>query len=174
VFFRLKLFDVGVLTLVFRSRSFKGISIDACGLLRLGDSPGFSTIVSPFGTTDSSIQKAQKMWKRLREWGKISNKSQKKFVISAVGTYLFLQHVGGISLLEGPSMLPTFHVAGDVVLIDKLLWKWSEVELGDVLVYQSPRDPDRFVIKRVLGKPGDLVYVDPTLSSEMIKVVLVD
>jgi hypothetical protein len=174
VFFRFKLELAGVLTLVFLSRSFKGIPIDASGLLRLGDSAGFSNIVSPLGSVDSSIQKHKKMWKRLREWGKISHKSQKRFVISAVGTYLFLQHVGGISLLEGPSMLPTFHVAGDVVLIDKLFWKWNEVELGDVLVYQSPRDPDRFVIKRVLGKPGDLVYIDPTQSSEMIKVFLID
>ena len=30
-------------------------------------------------------------------------------------------------------MLPTFNVAGDAVLVDKLFWKYSEPELGSVL-----------------------------------------
>jgi mitochondrial inner membrane protease subunit 1 len=107
------------------------------------------------------------MWKQNL---KIPSSVQKRFVFTTIGTYLFLQNVGGISLLEGPSMLPTFHLAGDIVLIDKLFWKWREVDLGDILVFQSPRDPERYVIKRVLGKPGDVVYIDPTTSLEKIKV----
>jgi signal peptidase I len=67
-------------------------------------------------------------------------------------------------------MLPTFNVAGDLVLIDKLFWRFRELELGSIIVYQSPRDPDRFVIKRLLGKPGDLIYIDPTVSNEKVRV----
>ena len=67
-------------------------------------------------------------------------------------------------------MLPTFNVSGDVVLVDKLFWKFKPLELGSILVYISPQNPDRYVIKRLLGKPGDMVYIDPTVSNKMIKV----
>ena len=67
-------------------------------------------------------------------------------------------------------MLPTFNLAGDVVLVDKLFFKYSDLKIGSILVYISPMDPDRLVMKRVLGRAGDLVYIDPTKSSEMIRV----
>ena len=67
-------------------------------------------------------------------------------------------------------MLPTFNIAGDLVLVDKVFWKLFDIEFGSVLVFISPVDPDRLVMKRVLGRPGDLVLVDPTKSTNKIKV----
>lgn len=65
----------------------------------------------------------------------------------------------------GPSMLPTFYLAGDVLLIDKTKWNFRrKVELGDVIICVSPSDPLSLVNKRVVGLPGDRVCVDPSVE----------
>ena len=68
-------------------------------------------------------------------------------------------------------MLPTFNSEGDFVFVDLLLWKYKALELGSVMVYTSPTEPDKLVVKRLLGLPGDVVFIDPTVSTtERIRV----
>ena len=67
-------------------------------------------------------------------------------------------------------MLPTFDIVGDFVLVDFLTWKYSRINRFDLLVYASPESPQRLVLKRVIGLPGDNVYVDPTVSKRRITV----
>lgn len=38
------------------------------------------------------------------------------------------------------------------------------IRVGDIVVSASPNDPDRLVCKRILGLPGDTVFVDPRVS----------
>ncbi len=70
------------------------------------------------------------------------------------------------------SMIPTLAV-GDFLFVNKLsygvrlpfvnemAWQWDEPERGDVVVFVYPCDPSLDYIKRVVGLPGDTVYVDP-------------
>ncbi|KAF8115242.1 hypothetical protein N665_0029s0081 [Sinapis alba] len=53
----------------------------------------------------------------------------------------------------GPSMIPTLHPSGNVVLSERI----SKVSRGDVVVLQSPQDPNKLPIKRVIGLEGDCV-----------------
>ncbi|KAJ3150273.1 hypothetical protein HDU86_006664 [Geranomyces michiganensis] len=76
---------------------------------------------------------------------------------------LFHAYIGEASVSIGPSMLPTFNVAHDLVFFEKLSIRWRPLQLGDVVVCVSPRNPARPICKRVLGLPGDTVYVDPTV-----------
>ncbi|KAJ3169506.1 hypothetical protein HDU88_000696 [Geranomyces variabilis] len=76
---------------------------------------------------------------------------------------LFQAYIGEASVSIGPSMLPTFNVAHDLVFFEKLSIRWRPPQLGDVVVCVSPRNPARPICKRVLGLPGDTVYVDPTV-----------
>lgn len=41
---------------------------------------------------------------------------------------------------------------------------------GDVVVTRNPRDPSMRLCKRIVGMPGDLVFVDPTFSDMQIQV----
>ena len=61
-------------------------------------------------------------------------------------------------------MLPHFNTHGDFVLVDLLFWKYKKLELGSIMVYASPAEPDKLVVKRLLGLPGDCVFIDPTVS----------
>lgn len=53
------------------------------------------------------------------------------------------------------AMAPTI-IRGDSVLV----WRTTELELGDVALCPHPREPGRFVVGRVVGRPGHMVGVD--------------
>lgn len=53
----------------------------------------------------------------------------------------------------GPSMIPTLHPSGNVVLTERI----SKLSRGDVVVFRSPQDPNKLPIKRVVGLEGDSV-----------------
>jgi signal peptidase I len=60
--------------------------------------------------------------------------------------------------VEGPSMKPTLH-NGEYVLVNRLAYKWAKPHLGEVIVFRFPRNPSQEYIKRVIGVPGDEVYI---------------
>ena len=61
--------------------------------------------------------------------------------------------------VEGTSMLPNLE-DHDRLFINKLAFRVGEVERGDVVVFQYPRDHTKSYIKRVIGLPGDHVAID--------------
>lgn len=74
--------------------------------------------------------------------------------------------------VDGFSMEPTL-MSGEFVVVNKLAYTFSEPEIGDVIVFQYPRDPEQEYIKRIIGTPGDhvrikdgQVYVNDTLLEE--------
>ncbi|KAJ1276434.1 hypothetical protein BS78_05G214000 [Paspalum vaginatum] len=83
-------------------------------------------------------------------------------------------HVCSVAFAEGPSMLPSINLAGDVVAVDKLSLRLGKVAPGDVVLMVSPLDPRRPIVKRVLGMEGDSVtyLVDPG-NSDASKTVTV-
>ncbi len=60
--------------------------------------------------------------------------------------------------VEGFSMEPTFR-DGELVIVNKLAYKFSAPQRGDVIVFYYPRDPKEEFIKRIIGLPGDRVDV---------------
>ncbi|KXW56829.1 signal peptidase I [Ferrovum sp. PN-J185] len=74
------------------------------------------------------------------------------------------------------SMIPTLHI-GDFILVNKFIYGLrlpftnhtfipiQEPQRGDVMVFHYPEDPSVNYIKRVIGKPGDVVtYQDKRLT----------
>ncbi|HCO38945.1 MAG TPA: signal peptidase I [Aquificaceae bacterium] len=56
------------------------------------------------------------------------------------------------------SMKPTLHV-GDFILVNKLVYKLSEPQRGDIVVFKWPVNPQIDFIKRIIGMPGDTIEV---------------
>jgi signal peptidase I len=56
------------------------------------------------------------------------------------------------------SMIPTLQI-NDRVLVNKFIYRFTEPERGDIVVFESVDDPDTDLIKRVVGLPGDRVAV---------------
>ena len=57
--------------------------------------------------------------------------------------------------IPSPSMEDTLLV-GDRVLVDRISWRFSEPDRGDIVVFHSPV-PGPVLIKRIIGMPGDTV-----------------
>jgi signal peptidase I len=56
--------------------------------------------------------------------------------------------------VNGQSMYPTYH-HGEYVLTNLIALRFERPQRGDVVVFESPQNPDKDFIKRVIGVPGD-------------------
>lgn len=91
----------------------------------------------------------------MREWLELIARA----AFWALILYLFFFQV---SVVEGPSMEPSFHT-NDRLVIDKITYRLSKVHRFDVVVFQA-LETDRHAenkdyIKRVIGLPGEKVEV---------------
>ncbi|OGK27908.1 signal peptidase I, partial [Candidatus Roizmanbacteria bacterium RIFCSPHIGHO2_02_FULL_39_9] len=69
--------------------------------------------------------------------------------------YLFIMAPNQV---KGASMEPTF-LSGEYILTSKIAYKFREPHRGDIIVFQSPRNPDIDYIKRIIGLPEDEILV---------------
>jgi signal peptidase I len=60
--------------------------------------------------------------------------------------------------VQGTSMQPLL-ADGERIVVNKFVYRFHPIEYGDVVVFWWPRDPAVSFIKRVGGKPGDLVEI---------------
>src|SRR5918998_1549752 len=56
------------------------------------------------------------------------------------------------------SMIPTLEI-GDRVLVNKFIYRFTEPERDDIIVFESVDNSEEDLIKRVVGLPGDKIAV---------------
>lgn len=56
------------------------------------------------------------------------------------------------------SMEPNI-VQGEVIFVNKLAYRFGEVERGDIVTFHFPLDPEIDYIKRAIGLPGDEITI---------------
>lgn len=61
--------------------------------------------------------------------------------------------------VEGTSMMPTLEDQ-ERVFINKFVYRLEQIQRGDVVVFQYPRDTSKSYIKRVIAVPGDQIRID--------------
>jgi inner membrane protease subunit 1 len=81
------------------------------------------------------------------------------FFTTLASAYIIKDQFYEISPTVGSSMYPTFDIFGDLVLLQK--YKLDQIRVGDVISAKSPIEPHKLVLKRVVGKEGDVVKIDP-------------
>lgn len=59
-------------------------------------------------------------------------------------------------IIFGDSMTPTF-AHGDRLIINRLGYVFKEPDYNDVIVFPYKKNPQKNYVKRVIGKPGDLI-----------------
>lgn len=69
--------------------------------------------------------------------------------------YLF---VGQPLEITGTSMEPTLHDK-EMIIAEKLSSKMAKLERGDIIVFKQPENRTIFVIKRIIGLPGETVHL---------------
>ncbi len=58
--------------------------------------------------------------------------------------------------IPSASMQPTLLI-GDFILVNKLVYKLSEPQRGDIIVFRYPANPNLDYIKRLIAGPGDVI-----------------
>jgi signal peptidase I len=79
-------------------------------------------------------------------------------LLLALGLFVGINLLTARIRVDGLSMEPTLH-NGEYVLVNRLAYKWTPPHLGDVIVFRYPRNPHQDYVKRVIGLPGDEVYI---------------
>ena len=73
--------------------------------------------------------------------------------------WLILTYVGQRTEVSGDSMNDTLH-NGDSLWIDKLSYHFKDPERFDIVVFPYEEEDDTYYIKRIIGLPGETVYID--------------
>ncbi len=79
-------------------------------------------------------------------------------LLLSVVLFLGINAVTARVMVEGFSMRPTLDDGG-YVLVNKIAYRSSLPEYGDIIVFHFPVDPNQDFIKRVIGLPGDTIAV---------------
>ncbi|XP_076901735.1 mitochondrial ATP-independent inner membrane protease subunit 1a-like isoform X2 [Bidens hawaiensis] len=83
-------------------------------------------------------------------------------------------YLGSTAVVYGPSMLPTFSLNNDLVLLERISTRNGKAGTGDVVVLQSPENPRKFVTKRITGMEGDkITYIVDPKNSDKTETVIV-
>ena len=79
-------------------------------------------------------------------------------VLIALAVFAVLRLTMEAYIVTLSSMEPTFH-EGESVMVDKMSYRFSDPQRGDVIVLTPPFDSPRPFIKRVIGLPGEIVEI---------------
>ncbi len=79
--------------------------------------------------------------------------------VMALILYILIDAVVARVVVQKISMIPTLD-PGEVLLVNKLKYKFSEIERGDIITFHYPLDPQLDYVKRAIGLPGDEVVVE--------------
>jgi signal peptidase I len=80
-------------------------------------------------------------------------------LVLAVVLYFAIDAVFARVRVINISMQPTFY-EGDVLLVNKLAYKLGATHTGDVVIFHNPNFLEEDYIKRLIGKPGDIVRAE--------------
>ena len=81
------------------------------------------------------------------------------FALVACITFLIIHFVGQRTVVNGVSMQPTLS-DGDNLIVDKISYRFHDPERFDIVVFPFRYADKTYYIKRIIGLPGETVYID--------------
>ena len=108
------------------------------------------------------------MSKKLKE---ILSTSLYLLVVLAL-TFLIVTYVGQRTKVIGSSMEPMLE-DGDNLIVDKISYRFEEPRRFDIIVFPFRYAEKTYYIKRIIGLPGETVYIDESgavyINGEVLK-----
>lgn len=80
-------------------------------------------------------------------------------IIVCVMMFLVIEYVGQRTQVIGDSMESTLS-NGDNLIVDKLSYRFQDPERYDIIVFPYAYEENTYYIKRIIGMPGEVVYID--------------
>jgi len=80
-------------------------------------------------------------------------------LIVLVMTFLVVTYVGQRTKVIGSSMSPTL-TDGDNLIVDKISYRFHDPERFDIVVFPFRYAEKTYYIKRIIGLPGETVFID--------------
>jgi signal peptidase I len=80
-------------------------------------------------------------------------------LVVLIATYLVVHYVGQRTEVVGGSMENTLQ-SGDNLIVDKITYRFKNPSRYDIIVFPALYDKDTYLIKRIIGLPGETVYID--------------
>lgn len=74
-------------------------------------------------------------------------------------TYIVIHFVGQRTQVVGASMETTLS-DNDNLIVDKLTYRFRDPKRFDIIVFPFQYEEDTYYIKRIIGLPGETVYID--------------
>lgn len=81
------------------------------------------------------------------------------FLVILIIVLIVVTFIGQRVKVIGASMSPTLEDA-DGIIVDKISYRIGEPERFDIIVFPYKYEPNTTYIKRVIGLPGETVYID--------------
>ena len=79
-------------------------------------------------------------------------------LVLALVVFLVVQSAMESREVEGACMEPNLYTGQRVLVLKSAYW-FGDPQRGDVIIFTSPADPDRTLIKRVIGLPGENISI---------------
>ncbi|MBP5325883.1 MAG: signal peptidase I [Pseudobutyrivibrio sp.] len=80
-------------------------------------------------------------------------------IVCLVIVFLITHFIGQRTVVSGSSMEDTLS-DGDNLIVDKISYRLHNPERFDVVVFPYQYEDDTYYIKRIIGLPGEVVYID--------------
>lgn len=82
-----------------------------------------------------------------------------RFIVIALAIVIpFRLFIAQPFIVSGASMSPTFET-GQYLIVDELTYRFEQPNRGDVIILKKPREEKEYLIKRIVGLPGETITV---------------
>ena len=83
----------------------------------------------------------------------------KTLVSAAVYATVIVTFGFQVARVDGESMIPTLE-NHDRLIVNKLVYRWTDPRVGDVVMHYWPEDPSKSFVKRIVAAEGDRIRSD--------------
>ena len=132
-------------------------------VMALGTEPVVEAIALPVSNTGASLRieiddRSSVMMRRLELWRDEFVAWVKTLASAAVYATLIVTFGFQVARVEGQSMAPTL-ADQDRLIVNKLAYRLSDPQRGDIVMLYYPLNPDKSFVKRVIAEMNDTVRI---------------
>ena len=81
------------------------------------------------------------------------------FFVVIIIAFFIIKYIGQRTEVVGSSMEPTL-IGAENLIVDKMTYRFKDPERYDIIIFPYRDSSGRYYIKRVIGLPGETIYIN--------------